>query len=259
MLKFSANIGLLFNELPFEERIAAAAQSGFDAVEFPFQNTLASDELSGLLRNCGMTQSLANMRYELNDLGLGAAPGRESEFHARLAEAIDYANGTRCKVLHVLAGKVPTGVTAKHAEETLRENLRTAAAFAAQSEITVVVEAINRRDVPDFVFKDVHHAASVVESVNASNLRLLLDIYHAGTMHEDIPAVIRRYAGLAGYVQIAGFAGRNEPSDGAANYVKLLQDLSHAGYDGYVGCEYRPLGETLSRLAWLGEVKQALI
>ena len=258
MLTFSANIGLLFTELPFTERFKAARLAGFDAVEFPFPEELGADELRGLLVEAEVVQSLANMPYEVADLGLAAAPCCESKFQERLVRALRYAHTTGCKVLHVLAGKIPPGTDADLCENVLRKNLRYAATVAADAGIMVVVEAINRRDVPDFSLESVHHAAAIVESLGISNVGLLLDLYHAGTVGEDMPSVVARYAHLAGYVQLAGFSGRHEPCDGAADYAHLLNLLLRSGYEGYVGCEYRPLTDTVFGLSWLSEVKKQL-
>jgi hydroxypyruvate isomerase len=258
MLQFSANIGLLFTELPFRDRFKAARAAGFDAVEFPFTSELTADQLRDLLDESEMTQSLANMPYEIADLGLAASPGQEARFQERLSCSIHYASATRCKTLHVLAGRLPDDAEKGAAENALRANLSYAAKLAAETGLIVVVEAINRRDVPDFSLESVRHAAAVIGSLDVPNLRLLLDLYHAGTIGEDMPTVIESYAKLVGYCQLAGFDGRHEPADGRADYAQLLTMLAKAGYDGYVGCEYRPRANTNSGLSWLASIKEQI-
>lgn len=253
MLKFSANLGLLFTELPFIERFKAARIAGFTAVEFPFAEALRPAELAALLREFTLEQSLANMPYMPEDLGLAAAPGREIEFRQRLAISLDYASATGCRTLHVLAGRRPNDVSDEQLEATLLRNLDFAAVRAAERGIDVVIEAINRRDVPDFALASIHHAANVVRTVDLPNLRVLLDLYHVGTVGESVPDGIRAYGPDAGYVQIAGFLSRNEPDDGAADYRDLLSQLYSAGYKGYVGCEYRPRRTTLDGLEWMAK------
>ncbi|AEA60163.1 hydroxypyruvate isomerase family protein [Burkholderia gladioli] len=251
MLKFSANIGLLFTEFPFEERFAAAKDAGFKAVEFPFPEGMRPSEVAGLLETAGLEQSLANMPYQPDDLGIAAAPGRETEFLERLEVAFSYAQATGCRTLHVLAGKRPAGTAQADCDETLTQNLEVAALLASTRKVTLVLEAINRRAVPDFSLSSIHHAARIVRDVAKPNVRLLLDLYHAGAVGEDMNGVLATYGADAGYVQIAGFANRNEPDDGAADYVELLARLSQVGYSGYVGCEYRPARGTTEGLAWL--------
>ncbi|MBU9360738.1 TIM barrel protein [Burkholderia multivorans] len=251
MLKFSANIGLLFTELPFEERFAAARNAGFTAVEFPCPEGIKPSEIARLLRDARLEQSLANMPYHPSDLGIAAAPGREREFLERLEIAFSYIDASGCRTLHVLAGKRPAGTAQEDCDETLVRNLEVAALLASRRNLTVVLEAINRRDVPDFSLSSVHHAAQIVRNVAKPNVRLLLDLYHAGTVGEDMNTVLSTYSADAGYVQLAGFANRNEPDDGAADYAELLARLSEAGYSGYVGCEYRPTSGTTEGFAWL--------
>jgi hydroxypyruvate isomerase len=258
MLKFSANVGLLFTELPFLERFHAARDAGFDAVEFPYCADVDAPTIRDALNAADIPQSLANVPYEVADLGLAAAPGQRERFVARLELALAQADVTGCKTVHVLAGKIPTGISEAEAEQTLMDSLRCASDLAARAGGTVVIEAINRRAVPDFSLQSVHHAARIVEAVNLPNVRLLLDLYHAGTVGDDMPTVIREYAHLTSYVQIAGFKNRREPGDGAADYIALLQGLSAAGYQGYVGAEYMPGSTTTTGLSWLRDAKLAL-
>lgn len=258
MLKFSANVGLLFAELPFLERFRAAGEAGFDAVEFPYCPDIDAPLIRDALTAAGLPQSLANVPYGVADLGLAAAPGQRERFVSRLELALAQAAVTDCKTIHVLAGKIPAGISQAEAERTLMDSLRCASDLTAGFGVTVVVEAINRRAVPDFSLQSVHHAVQLIEALNLPNVRLLLDLYHAGTVGEDMPAVVRECTNVTGYVQVAGFKSRHEPSDGSANYISLLQDLSAAGYDGYVGCEYVPESTTAAGLSWLHEAKQAL-
>lgn len=257
-LVFSANIGLLFTEIDFPERFKAARDAGFDAVEFPYQETYSPEEVAGFLASAGLVQSLANVPYTVQDLGVGATPGHEEIFEDRLERALRYCAGTGCKTLHVLAGKCPPGVTRAACMKALSANLARAAVECEKHGVMIVAEAINLRDVPTYSLESVHAAAELVRTLNVPNVRLLLDLYHAGTIGEDMTQVIEQHAAITGYVQLAGFNGRHEPSDGATDYAALLNSLTDAGYAGFVGCEYLPQNGTQAGLSWLDDVKARL-
>lgn len=257
MFRFSANVGMLFTELPFHERFAAARAIGFPAVEYPYTDAVSPTDLADLLATHGLEQSLANMPYEVADLGLAAVPGREDEFARRFDGALEYAHAAGCKALHVLAGRTAIDIPAELRDDTLMGNLVRAASQAQSADVTLVIEAINRRDVPDFALSDVHHAARIVEMVGLKRVKLLLDIYHVGTVGEDVRNVIRKYGSLIGYVQIAGVQRRNEPDDGAENYREILALLTSGGYRGYIGCEYRPRASTTDGLKWIESLQRS--
>lgn len=251
MLKLSANISMLFCEVPFLERFKAARDAGFEAVEFLYPEGVSSEVVVSLLGKERLAHSLANMPFGPADLGVAAVPGQERVFEQRMREALRYANVTGCKTLHALAGKATPARDQDVIDRTLIQNLRSAASLANEHGVTVVLEAINRSDVPDFALNGVHHAAHIVEAVSRPNVRLLLDLYHVGRLGEDVHEVVRQYGPTAGYVQVAGFKGRHEPDDGAADYVGMLCLLWESGYRGWVGCEYRPLAGTVEGLSWL--------
>ena len=266
MPRFAANLHYLFSEVPFLDRFAAAAQAGFRAVEFQVPYDYDGAELRARLDLHGLRMVLFDAPmgdWSAGDRGLAAVPGREQEFRASLPRALDYAGALGCDLLHVMAGAIGPGANYALAERTYVENLRHAAAFFKPHGVKVVIEPINRRmgivqGGPSYTTEGMHgyflnhseHARRVIEQVGSDNLFLHLDIYHMQMLEGHLSETIRANLDLLRHVQIAGVPGRHEPSVGEINYPYLFDLLDEVGYDGWVGCEYRPLGSTLEGLKW---------
>ncbi len=253
MPNFAANLSMMFQEWAFFDRFAAAAEAGFRGVEFLFPYEVPAGEIAARLKRHGLTQALFNLppgNWAAGERGLAALPGREAEFAAGLEQALDYAKATGCRRLHVMAGISPAGRARSEGEAVYIANLRHAAERVAPLGITLLIEPINTRDIPGYFLNTTRQALAIIDQVGRDNLRLQLDLYHCQIMEGDLAIHIRELAGRYAHVQIAGVPERHEPDRGEINYPYLFDLLDKVGYDGWVGCEYRPANGTLAGLGW---------
>jgi hydroxypyruvate isomerase len=251
--KFAANLSFIFQEVEFLDRFAAAARCGFKAVEYLSPYDHPPEVIAEQLNRHGVEQALFNMPpgdWAAGERGIGALPGREREFRDGVETALVYAKATRCRILHAMAGVLPAGLDRAEAERVYLANLRLAADRLAAEGVTLVVEPINTRDIPGYFLNTTTQAMSVIERVGHPNLKLQLDLYHVQIMEGDLAQRVRVLAGHYPHVQIAGNPGRHEPDIGEINYSFLFDLLDEIGYSGWIGCEYRPKGETTAGLGW---------
>jgi hydroxypyruvate isomerase len=251
--KFAANLSFIFQEVEFLDRFAAAARCGFKAVEYLSPYDHPPEVIAEQLNRHGVEQALFNMPpgdWAAGERGIGALPGREREFRDGVETALVYAKATRCRILHAMAGVLPAGLDRAEAERVYLANLRLAAERLAAEAVTLVVEPINTRDIPGYFLNTTTQAMSVIERVGHPNLKLQLDLYHVQIMEGDLAQRVRVLAGHYPHVQIAGNPGRHEPDIGEINYSFLFDLLDEIGYSGWIGCEYRPKGETTAGLGW---------
>jgi len=258
MPKFAANLSMLFTELPFLDRFDAAAVAGFDGVEFLFPYDYDADDLASRLKANGLTQVLFNLHagnWTGGDRGIAIYPNLTHEFRESVARAVRYAKALGCTQLHCLAGIAPTGADHRAMRKTYVENLTFAARVLADEGITLLIEAVNTRDNPNYFIDTTAKAADILESVGATNLRLQYDVYHMQIMEGDLAPTIDKYLPHIAHVQIADTPGRNEPGTGEINFPFIFEHLDAAGYRGWVGCEYRPRTSTYDSLAWFRALK----
>lgn len=253
MPKLAANLSMLFNEVPFLERFAAAAAAGFRGVEFLFPYEHAPEALAEALRDNGLEQALFNLPpgdWEAGERGLAAVPGREADFQAGLERALPYAQALGCRRIHMMAGIPPAGSDPLQCRELLAANLRRAAEFFAPHGVAVLLEPINARDIPGYFLNHQGQAVALLEAVGAANTGLQMDFYHCQIVDGDLATHLRANLPHIRHIQIAGVPERHEPDRGEVNYPYLFDLLDKLGYDGWVGCEYRPAGDTLAGLGW---------
>jgi hydroxypyruvate isomerase len=254
--KFAANLSFIFQEVGFLDRFAAAAQCGFKAVEYLGAYDQRPETVAEALTGNGLTQALFNMPpgdWAAGERGLAALPGREQEFRAGVDLALTYAKATGCRLLHAMAGLWPEGRDRAEARRAYVANMRYAADRLAPEGITVIIEPINTRDIPGYFLNTTSQAMAVINEVGRPNLQLQLDLYHVQIMEGDLAHRIRALAGRYPHIQIAGNPGRHEPDVGEINYPYLFDLLDEIGYAGWIGCEYRPKGETRAGLGWAAE------
>src|SRR5918995_1274542 len=253
MPRFSANLGFLFTEVPEIERVAAAAAAGFKAVEmhWPYQ-VPAAEMRSALSRNqitmLGLNTPVGNAAA--GDFGLGALPGRESEFQQALDQAVSYGHAIGATAVHCMSGLV-TVDAASAVEHTFVANLKLAADRAAQADMTILIEPINLRDKPGYFLHTIEQAASIIDQVGRRNLKIMFDCYHIQIMQGDLTRRLEDYIDLIGHVQIAAVPSRAEPDEGEIDYRDICRSLDRLGYSGWIGAEYKPRGRTEEGLGWL--------
>jgi len=254
MPRFAANLSFLFQEVPFLDRFAAAASAGFRAVEFMFPYDHPAAAVAERLTSARLENVLFNLPpgdWSAGERGLACLPGREEEFRSSVATALPYAAALKTPRLHAMAGVIPAGANHAACQSTYLANLRYAAEQLAAAHITLLIEPINTRDMPGYFLNTQSQAAEVCAAVGLPNLKIQMDCYHMQIAEGDIATKLRRYATLCGHVQIAGVPERHEPNTGEINYPYLFQLLDEIGYEGWIGCEYRPAGKTLDGLGWL--------
>jgi 2-dehydrotetronate isomerase len=251
MPHFAANLSMMFTEYPFLDRFDAAAAAGFTAIEFlfPYDHTPEAVGL-GLQRN-GLTQALFNLppgNWDAGEKGFAALPDKFADLQQSLRTALPYAAATGVKRLHLMAGIAdrndPNAVAA------FRKSVRWAAEFLAPHDIDVVIEPINPRDVPGYFLNDFGFARDLIADLKIPNLKLQFDIYHCQILHGDVTIRLREMMPIIGHIQIASVPSRHEPSEEELNYPFLFDTLDRLGYAGFVGCEYRPRGNTVDGLGW---------
>ena len=257
MPRFSAHLSMLFPEHPFLERFSAAREAGFEAVEYWSPYEYPAEQLAETLARHRLRQALINLPpgdVEAGDQGLAALPGREEEFREAFELALSYARVLDCPCLHAMAGR-PDAAGAEAVRNTYVANLRFAAERAAAEGRSVVIEAINARDMPGYFLNTTRQAARVIEAVNRPGLGLLLDLYHCQIMEGDLSVRIRELMPLTRHMQIAGVPERHEPDTGEVHYPHLFRLIDSLAYRGFVGCEYHPRAGTRAGLAWLEGVR----
>ena len=253
MPRLAANLSFLYNEHPFLERFAAAAKDGFRGVEYLFPYEHPARELRELLDRHGLEQALFNAPpgdWAAGERGLASRPGREDEFRRSIDKALEYARVLGNRRLHVMAGLIAPGEDRARHRDVYVKNLAHAAAQAAGDGITVLIEPINPRDIPGFFLNRQDEAHAICAEAGAANLKVQMDLYHCQVVEGDLAKKMERYIAGVGHVQVAGVPERHEPDVGEVNYAYLLEKLDALGYDGWVGCEYRPRAGTSAGLGW---------
>ena len=261
MPRFAANLTMLFNELPFLDRFAAARAAGFRGVEFLFPYAHRPPDLAERLQEHGLTQVLHNLpagNWEKGERGIACHPERVAEFREGVELAVEYAKALGCRQLNCLAGITPPGADPRRVRHTLVENLRHAAGRLEGEGIRLLVEPVNTRDIPMFYLSRTRQALDLMDEVGSPNLFLQYDIYHMQVMEGDIVRTLEAHRDRIGHIQIADNPGRNEPGTGELNFRNLFAHIERIGYVGWVGCEYRPRFETEAGLSWFEPYREAL-
>jgi hydroxypyruvate isomerase len=251
---FSANLSFLYPDKPFLERFAAAADDGFRAVEYLGPYDHPPEEIAAVLHRNGLQQALFNLPsgdWAGGERGIGCLPDRVEEFRAGVDTALRYADALGCSKVNCLAGIAPPGVPPEQLEQTLVDNLGYAAPRLADAGIKLLLEPINLRDIPGFFVSLSDHAERILDAVGSDNLFIQYDFYHMQVMQGDLLPTFERLQDRIGHVQIADNPGRHEPGTGEIAYGYVLAQLDRLGYDGFVGCEYKPRADTSSGLGWM--------
>lgn len=250
MLRLAANLGYLFAERPLLERFAAAAASGFQAVELQFPYGEPARAVRREIERHSLTMLGINTPLGPDgEPGLAGVPGRERDFETALGTAVAYAREIGGTAIHCMAGNVPPERAAE-GERVFARNLARAADLAGAHGITILIEPLNHRDRPGYLLRRVEQAAAIVAAVGRPNVRLQFDCYHVQIEGGDLTARFADHLAAIGHVQIAAVPSRAEPDEGEVNYPALLDMIGHSAYAGFIGCEYKPRGRTEDGLSW---------
>jgi len=252
MPRFAANLSMMFQEFPFLERFSAAASAGFKGVEFLFPYDFLVEDIVRAATDAGVEVALFNLPpgdWDRGEKGFAALPGRQREFDAALDKAIVYAQALKCSRLHVMAGIPPAGADWALCRKTYVENMRKASAKLAPLGIDALMEPINTRDIPGYFLNRQQEAHDIIAEVSVANLKIQMDFYHVQIVEGDLAMRAKAYIGPnVGHIQIAGVPERHEPDIGEINYPYIFALLNELGYEGWIGCEYRPQAATLDGL-----------
>ena len=262
MPRFAANLTMMYAEHAFLDRFAAAAIDGFTAVEYLFPYEWPAERLAAALAHNGLQQVLFNAAqgdFAAGERGIAALPGRENEFRSAVERGLEYAAALDCPRLHVMAGLAPDADSRAAMGTTYLANLAWAAKRAASYAVDILIEPINTRDIPGYFLNRQDDAHAVVAAVGAPNLKVQMDLYHCQVVEGDVATKLRAYlpTGRVGHLQIAGVPERHEPDVGEVNYAYLFDVVDALGWDGWIGCEYRPKAGTSTGLGWLRRARAA--
>ena len=253
MPRFCANLTMLFNEVDFMDRFEAAAKAGFKGVEYLFPYDFDAAELKTKLDQHGLVQVLHNLPagdWGAGERGIACHPDRVDEFKAGVVKAIEYATILGCKQINCLAGIAPEGVDAETVRKTFVDNLAYAAEKLKGAGITLLIEAINTRDIPGFYLNGTQQALDIIAETGSDNIKVQYDIYHMQIMEGDLAPTMEKHLDMIQHIQLADNPGRNEPGTGEINYPFLFGFLDNLGFDGWIGCEYKPATTTVEGLGW---------
>ena len=254
MLKFTANLSMLFNEHAFLDRFEAAARAGFKAVEYmsPYEHAPAA--VASRLRDHGLQQVLFNMPSgdrPRGDRGIACQPARQAEFRASVPVALEYAQALGTSYINCLAGIAPPGVELAALHGTYVENVAHVCEEAAKVGVKVVIEPLNPHDFPGFFLTRTDQAAAIVAEVGAPNLGIEYDVYQAQMAEGNLAATVKRFLPLIWHMQVADVPTRAEPGTGEIRFDYLLAEIDRLGYTGWIGCDYHPSREGLEHLDWV--------
>ena len=253
MPRFAANLSLMFTELDFLDRFAAARANGFEAVEFLFPYAWPGADIAARLADSGLQLVLHNLPagdWAAGERGIACDPERVGEFQDGVALALDYTAALGVRQLHCLAGIVPAGLAPELAHATYIANLRHAAGRLQEHGMNLLIEPINTWDMPGYFLTGSTQAAHIIAECNAGNIFMQYDIYHMQRMEGELAETIRANFALIKHVQLADVPGRHEPGTGDIEFPHLFALLDELGYDGWVGCEYHPRAGTVAGLEW---------
>ena len=253
MPRFAANLSMMFNEVDFLDRFAAARKAGFEAVEFLFPYDYPATELKRRLDDNGLTQALFNLPpgdWQKGERGIAALPGRQGEFRDSVKKALDYAAALDCRLVHCMAGIVPAEVSPITAGSVYAANLAWAAEHAQAAGVKTVIEPINHRDMPGYFLNTQTQGAAIVEAIGSERIGLQFDVYHCQTTEGDVTKRMEKHLPVIAHMQIADVPARNEPGTGEIGWDFVFRRIDELGYQGWIGCEYRPKGDTVAGLGW---------
>jgi hydroxypyruvate isomerase len=255
MPRFAANLSMMFGEIPFLERFAAARKAGFTGVEFLFPYVFDKAEILARRRDAGLAQILFNTPpgdWDAGERGFAALPQKRDSFRRSFEQALDYAVALESPRIHVMSGIPKRDDNLAACAACLVENLAWASSLAGPEKVTLLIEPLNATDMPGYFLKSADQAAEILGEVDAPNVKLQYDLYHQQRSRGAVAETLRKHFGIIGHIQVAGVPGRNEPdASQELNAPYLFGLIDELGFDGWIGCEYRPRSGSETGLSWL--------
>ena len=254
MLKFTANLSLLFTEVALIDRFKAAKQAGFNAVEMQFPYALSAAAIKSQLDEYDLKLVLFNV--DAADLlqggeGLACVPAKRDQFNEAVAQAVNYAELLKPEVINVLPGRCLDKSRLEHYLQTFKENLCFAVDAFSPLGVKTVFEAINSHDMPGFIIHGGAQMLDILNQLNRPELLMQYDIYHMHMMGEKPETFIAEYADKIGHIQFADCPGRGQPGTGRTDFKRIFSAVEESAYSGWLGAEYKPVGTTIESLEWL--------
>ena len=253
MLRFSANLSMLFTEHPWRERFQAAARQGFSAVEIQFPYHMSAAELQAVLHDNDLELVVFNVDADTllqGGEGLAAVPEKQAQFKAAVAQAAVYAKLLKPQFINILPGRCRQAERRDEYLQTFKNNLRYAADIFAELGVSTVFEAINSHDMPGFLIDSSQAMLDILAELKHPQLAMQYDIYHMSRMGENCRRFLEQHIHDIGHIQFADSPGRNQPGCGAIDFPALFAIIAASPYQGWVGAEYRPSVDTASSLNW---------
>ncbi len=258
-MRLIANISMMFTELPEVERLSAAKKAGFDAVEIQFPHAQNITMLSQQSQNTGMPITLINVPRGPGDaVGLAALPGQEDAFRAAVARCACDAQALGVRKINILSGRPDEDMDPEECQRVLCRNLAHVADVMQAIGVKVMLEPVNRQDVPGFFISGLRAGLDAVNEVSHPNLAIQFDLYHMAITERDLCTAIRTCGKYIGHVQFADTPGRHQPGTGVIEFAAAIDALREVGYDDDVSAEYTPVGNTLQSLEWLADFKRMI-
>lgn len=259
MPRFNAHLGYQFTEFAPLERFEQAAKSGFKAIEWPAIYAYPPQQLKEIIERLGLSWIQVTLPFgdtSRGEKGMAAIPGREAEFRQGLATAIDYAKTLGAKWIHPMAGVVGDWDTS--VRKTYLANISLAIKQAADNGLGTLIEVIGSGEVPGYGMSDYQRAAQVIEEPGCESLRLIFDTYHAQNISGDVVGQFAKLKDRIGHIQVADVPGRHEPGTGSIAFDSFFSAVDRSGYQGWIGCEYKPATSTLAGLRFLNTYDRLL-
>jgi hydroxypyruvate isomerase len=257
MTKLSASLDYMFTDVDYLSRFARAAKAGFKGVEMIVPYEWPKERLAEESKRNGIEVAIMvapTGDFKAGDRGLANNPDRTHEFQQSIGLAIEYAKSLSCSLVNVLLGLKISGLSDEKVRETLTYNLRFAADSFQSEGILLLIEPINNQDTPNYLISRTRDALRLIEEINHPNCWLLYDVYHQQITEGNLTKTITDNIDRIAYIQVADNPGRHEPGTGEINFGNLLHSIIDTGYDGWIGCEYKPLGLTEDGLGWIDRV-----
>lgn len=254
-LYFFPNLTLLYPQAPFLERFALAAADGFTSVEFQFPYESWLEAASSALQAHKLRVQLFNLPpgiREQGEFGTLSLPGRLDFFRASFEQALDWASVLGCPLLNLVFGNSAPNVDPQVQRATALANLMWALPQARAAGVTLLLEPLNRTDLPAAFLKTTSQALEIIRAVDDAHLRLQYDLYHSAMDGEDILAILQEHFGCIGHIQLADCPGRHEPGTGQVDFPAIFAILQQLGYAGWIGLDYNPSTPDHHPQDWMG-------